>query len=120
MTWLHLKTCDQPSPDIGGHRFNIPRHPSILCTLPLTETSMPPNPPSSLQFPGSGPRVHSHRFSDDEAIGDELADCLTRVGIADLIDFIGIEPDLSFTASYYGCRKPLLSAKIDPKFEKGR
>ena len=43
--------------------------------------------------------MHRHRFADDEAIGDKLADCLTRVGIADLADFVRVKPDLTLAAA---------------------
>lgn len=53
--------------------------------------------------------MHSDLFADDEAIGYELADGLTRVGVGDFIDFVRVEPDLALTAARDGGGEPLLS-----------
>jgi len=58
--------------------------------------------------------VHGDRLLDDESIRDELADSLAGVGIGDLVDFIGIQPDLVLAASQDGCGKSLLSSQVDP------
>jgi hypothetical protein len=58
--------------------------------------------------------VHCDRLADDEAICNELSDGLAGVGIGDFTDFIGIEPDLSFSAADDGCRQALLSCEVDP------
>jgi hypothetical protein len=58
--------------------------------------------------------VHGDGLADDEAIGNELADGLAGVGVRDLIDFVGIQPDLALSASDNGRRKALLRAEIDP------
>ena len=71
---------------------------------------MSTNPPRSRQLPRTCPRVHGDLFTDNEAIGDELADGLAGVGVGDFADFVGIEPDLSLTAAgNRGC-EALLSA----------
>lgn len=75
---------------------------------------MSANAPRSRQLPRSRTRVHSDRLSDDETIRDELADGLAGVGVGDLVDFVGIKPDLTFTAAGDGCGEPLLSAEVDP------
>jgi hypothetical protein len=59
--------------------------------------------------------VHGDGLADDEAIGDELADRLTGVGVGDLVDFVGVEPDLALSAADNGRRKALLRAEIDPR-----
>ena len=41
--------------------------------------------------------MHCDGLADDEAIGNELADSLTGVGIRDFIDFVRVQPDLAFT-----------------------
>lgn len=41
----------------------------------------------------------SHWLSDDEAIGDELADGLARVGVGNLALLAGIQPDFALTAA---------------------
>lgn len=37
-----------------------------------------------------------------------LPDVLARVGEGDLVDLVGVEPDLALSALEYGCGKPLL------------
>lgn len=54
--------------------------------------------------------MHRHGLADDQAIGDELADCLARVGVGDFVDFVGVEPDLAFAAAGHGGGKTLLGA----------
>ena len=66
------------------------------------------------QLPGSCSRVHGDRLADDEAIADEFADRLARIGVGDFVDFIGIEPDLALAAANYRGREALLRPEIDP------
>lgn len=63
-----------------------------------------------VELAGAGSRVHSNGLANDEAIADELSDGLARVGVGDLVNLIGVEPDLALTASNDGCREALLSA----------
>jgi hypothetical protein len=72
------------------------------------------NAPGSGQGSGTGTRVHCDGFADDEAIGNELADGLAGVGVGDLVDLIGVEPDLALSAADYGRREALLRAEVDP------
>lgn len=58
--------------------------------------------------------MHGHRLVDDEAIAQKLADGLAGVGGGDLVNFIGIEPDLALAAADHGGRQALLGAKVDP------
>jgi hypothetical protein len=58
--------------------------------------------------------VHSNRLADDESIGNELADGLAGVGVGDLVDLVGVEPDLALSASNDGRRETLLGAEVDP------
>jgi hypothetical protein len=58
--------------------------------------------------------VHGDGLLDDEAIGDVLADGLTGVGVGDLGNLIGVEPDLALSAACDGCRQALLGTEIDP------
>jgi hypothetical protein len=43
--------------------------------------------------------VHDHGFADDEAIVDELSDCLAGVRVADLAHFVWVQPDLALAAA---------------------
>ena len=58
--------------------------------------------------------MHGHGLSNNETIRHKLADCLTRVGIADLVDFVRIKPDLALSTADDRRCKALLSLKIDP------
>jgi len=58
--------------------------------------------------------VHSDWFADDKAIGNEFADGLAGVGVADLIDFVGVQPDLALAAADHGGCETLLSTKVHP------
>lgn len=58
--------------------------------------------------------MHGDGLSDDEAIGDELANGLARVGVGDLVDLVGVEPDLALAAAEDISREALLSSQVDP------
>jgi hypothetical protein len=58
--------------------------------------------------------VHRHGLLDDQAIGDQLADRLPGVGVADLVDLVGVEPNLALTASEDGSGQALLGCEVDP------
>lgn len=90
------------------------RHPGVGRTLPLTETSVSADSTSGSKLPRASTRVHGHRLADDEAIGDELADGLARVGVRDLVHFVWVEPDLALAAVGDGRRQALLGAEVDP------
>lgn len=64
--------------------------------------------------------MHGDGLADDEAIANELADGLTGVGVRDLADFVGIEPDLALAAPNNGRSEALLSAEVDPVAEANR
>lgn len=97
---------------------NILRHPSISSTLPLTKPPVPANPPRGIQLASTGARVHCDWFADDEAIADKLADRLARVCVADLVDLVGVEPDLALAAPDDGGGEALLRGEIDPVEER--
>lgn len=58
--------------------------------------------------------MHRHGLADDEAICNELSDGLAGVGVGDLVDLIGIEPDLALSAADDGGRQALLGGEVDP------
>jgi hypothetical protein len=92
----------------------IPRHTGIGGTLPLTETTVSANAAGKVQLTGARARVHNHGLLDDEAIGDELADRLARVGIADLAHLVRVQPDLVLAAAEDRGGQPLLGCEVDP------
>lgn len=58
--------------------------------------------------------MHGDGLADDEAILDELADGLARVGVGNLAGLVGVEPDLALAATGDGTRQALLGAEVDP------
>ena len=60
-------------------------------------------------------RMHNSRLLNHETVLHELADILSRVGIADLIDFIGVQPDLSLSTLEHGGRKSTGKVKDNRK-----
>lgn len=98
----------------GATGQNVLRHTGIGGTLPLSKATVATNPTGEVQLTGTGTRVHSDWLADDEAIGDELADGLAGVGVGDLVDLIGIEPDLALAAAEDVSREALLSSQVDP------
>lgn len=58
--------------------------------------------------------MHGDWFSDNEAIGDELPNGLTGVGVGDFVDLVRVKPDLALTAAGYGRGETFLGAEIDP------
>ena len=59
--------------------------------------------------------MHSNRFADDEAIADEFSDGLAGIGVGDFVDFVGIEPDLAFSAADHRRGEALLCRQIHPR-----
>ena len=92
----------------------VPWHTGISGTLSLTETTVSTNSSGSSELTSAGSGVHGDWLADDKAISDELADSGTGVGVGDLVDLIGVEPDLALSAADYGRREALLRAEVDP------
>jgi hypothetical protein len=103
--------------DGGVEGGNILGHTSVGSTLSLTETTVATITSGQVQLAGSGSGVHGDRLADDETIADELADGLAGVGVGDLADLVGVEPDLAFAAPDDGRGQALLSAEVDPAAE---
>jgi len=97
----------------AAHPQDLAGHTSILGTLPLTETTVTADAAGGVQLTGTGARVHGDGLADDEAILDELADSLARVGVGNLAGLVGVEPDLALAAADNGGREALLCAKVD-------
>jgi len=89
-------------------------HTGISGTLALSETAVATDAAGEVQLTRARARVHGDGLLDDEAIVDELADGLARVGVADLADLVGVEPDLPLAAAQDGGREPLLGPQVNP------
>lgn len=98
----------------AAHPEDLAGHTSIGGTLPLTESTVSAFSSGEVQLAGSGSRVHRHRLSDNEAIGDELSDGLAGVGVGDLALLAGIKPDLALAAADDRRGEALLSSQVDP------
>lgn len=58
--------------------------------------------------------MYSDGLADDEAIRNQFADGLAGICVGDLVDFVGVQPDFTFSAADDGCGEALLCAEIDP------
>lgn len=92
----------------------IPGHTGVLGTLTLTQTTVTTLAAGKVELTGTGAGVHGDGLADDQAIADELADGLARVGVGDLAHLIGVEPDLALAAADHGGGEALLGGKVDP------
>lgn len=99
----------------AAHPQNLRRHTGVGSTLALTVTTVATDSAGKVELAGAGARVHRHGLSDDEAIGDQLADGLARVGVGDFALLIGVEPDLALAAADDRRGETLLSSQVDPK-----
>lgn len=98
----------------GSIGVDEPGHTSLGGTLALTEATVATDAAGKVQLTSTGSRVHGDGLADDEAIGDELADGLAGVGVGDLADLVGVEPDLALTAADDRRGEALLSSQVDP------
>ena len=98
----------------AAHPQNLRRHTGVGSTLALTVTTVAANSAGKVELTGAGARMHRHGLSDDEAIGDQLADGLTGVGVRDFALLIGVEPDLALAAADDRRGEALLSSQVDP------
>ena len=60
-------------------------------------------------------RVHDGRLLDDKTITVQTVDVAARVGQGNLVDFIGIQPNLALSAFQYGSGEALLKFERDYK-----
>lgn len=100
---------------VGLFGLYVLGHTGIGGTLALTEATVAANAAGKVELTRAGARVHGDGLLDDEAIGNELADRLARVGVADLGDLIGVEPDLALADAQDGGREPLLGPQVNPE-----
>ena len=114
-TVLDQKTAEDSE---AAHPEDLARHTGIGGTLTLTVATVSALSSGEVQLASARSRVLGDGLSDDEAIGDELSDGLTRVGVGDLALLVGVEPDLSLAAADDRRGQALLSSQIDPVGEK--
>lgn len=63
-------------------------------------------------------RVNNLRLLHDDSVLVKLDNISSAVGECNLVDFIGVQPDLSLSAFEHGRRKTLLQFKVDCGFAK--
>lgn len=98
----------------AAHPEDLRGHTSIGSTLALTEASVATIAAGKVELTSTGSRVHGDGLLDDQAILDELADGLAGVGVGDLADLVGVEPDLVLAAANDRGGQALLSSQVDP------
>ena len=96
------------------HPEDLLGHTGISGTLPLTVATMTALPPGQVKLASSGPGVLGNGLANDQAIGDELANCLARVGVRDFVLLVGVKPDLALAAADDRRGQALLSSEVDP------
>lgn len=75
---------------------------------------MSANSSGGVQLAGAGSGVNSNGLANDQSIANQLADGLSRVGVGDFVDFVGIKPDLALATSHDRRSKALLGGEVDP------
>ncbi|GMR32270.1 hypothetical protein PMAYCL1PPCAC_02465, partial [Pristionchus mayeri] len=95
-----------------SHPDNLLGHASILGSETLTSAGVTNLAAGLGELTSTEARVHSNGFADDETILHETTDVLARVGVGDLVDLIGVEPDLSLSALKNCRREAFLQAQI--------
>merc|ERR1719304_34505 len=102
-------SLEQPPQDTHSHDpHGLLGGSSILGTLPLTKASVAAFPARLVVLAHARPGVDSDRLLDDQTILDELADVLTRVGVGNLVDLVGIQPHLVLATFHDVSGKALL------------
>ena len=69
--------------------------PSVLGTLPLTKATVTSLTAGLVIGADTGSGVDSDGLLDHKTVLDKLPDVLPGVGIGDLVDLIGVKPDLN-------------------------
>jgi len=82
----------------ASHPEQLLRHAGILRTLPLTVPGVTALPSGLGVLANAGSGVDGDRLLDDQTVVDQLADVLARVSVGNLVDLVGVEPDLLFAA----------------------
>lgn len=89
---------EQSSDDsLSSHPKDLLGHSSVGGTLSLTETGVSAGSLGLGQSSSSGSRVHGVGLSHNKAVGHELSHLLSRVGVSNVGQLLGVEPDLSLS-----------------------
>merc|ERR1719427_682684 len=90
-------SLQEPSEDPHpGNPHTLLAGPGVLGTLPLTKATVTTLATGFIISTDTGPGVNSDRLLDDNTILDQLPDILPGVGVGNLVDLIGVKPDLVF------------------------
>jgi len=94
-----------------------PPHPQLLdghtgvgSTLALTGAGMTALATSQSVLARASARVNGLGLLDDQAVLDQSTDVLSRIGVGNFIDLVGIHPDFVAPALEYGRGEPLLQS----------
>jgi hypothetical protein len=102
----------------AAHPEDLLGHTGIGGTLALTEATVAAVTAGQVELTSTGSRVHGNGLADDQAILDQLADGLAGVGVGDLADLVGVEPDLVLAAADDRGGQALLGTQVDPVEER--
>jgi len=90
------------------HPQLLDRHTRVGGTLSLTGAGVASLSSCQSILPRPGARMNGLRLLDDQTVLDQATDVLSRVGVGNFIDFVGVHPDFVAPALEDGCGEPLL------------
>jgi len=107
---LLLSVLGQKSSEdtLASHPQELDGHTGVGGTESLTGTSVSALSSSFGVGSCSGARVHNGGLLDDQTILDESSHLMPRVGVGNVLVFIGVQPDLVFAALHDSGGEPLL------------
>ena len=103
---------EQPAQNtLAAHPLHLGGKARVGGTLPLTNARVAALPLRNILAVHAGTRVDVHGLADHVAVLDKLADVLAGVRHGDLIDLIGVQPDLPLAALQHRGGEALLKTK---------
>lgn len=108
-----------PENPLPAHPEHGGGHPRLGGTPPFSHSSVPSLALGLELLADAETRLRDLGHANNEAIADELADVLARVGRRDIRDFVGVKPDLAFPTAKDGRSEPLLGPEVDHFFAVG-
>lgn len=85
----------------GSNSIEPSNHDSLLTSVPSLTLGF-------VTKLNAGPRVHNGRLLNDQTVAVQLGNVASRVGEHNLIDLIGVQPDLALSALEDGSGEALL------------